>query len=103
MEESIKFACASCGKVHGDWPTLAFSCPDNYEYLSAEDKQTIAELDSDFCVIRHPEQVDRFIRCTLTQKVNDYCKDLDYGLIAEEDGTEVFCMFTKEKIKKVRR
>ena len=33
-----------------------------------------------FSIIHYPDQIDRFIRCTLTQKVIDYCEDLDYGL-----------------------
>jgi len=40
----------------------------------------MAELSSDFCIIRHPDQIDRYIRCTLTQKVIDHCEDLEYGL-----------------------
>lgn len=31
-------------------------------------------------MINYPDQTDRFIRCTLTQKVIDSCQDLDYGL-----------------------
>jgi hypothetical protein len=48
--------------------------------LSEAEKSSIAELDEDFCVIRHGDQIDRFIRCTLTQKVIDHCEGLEYGL-----------------------
>jgi hypothetical protein len=78
MKQTYK--CSCCGKVHEEWPALAFNSPDNYEALSDEDKHAIAELSSDFCTIKHPDQTDRFIRCTLTQKVNDSCQDLDYGI-----------------------
>ena len=37
-------------------------------------------MDSDFCIVRHPDQTDRFIRTTLTQKVIDHCENLEYGL-----------------------
>ena len=80
MEKQIKYICSCCGQEHNKWPALTYSSPDNYNTLSQEDKETIAELDSDFCIIKHLDQTDRFIRCTLTQKVNDHCEDLEYGL-----------------------
>ena len=78
--KSIKFTCACCGEEHESWPALAFNSPDNYSNLSEEDKRNIAELTNDTCTITYSDQVDRFIRCTLTQKVNDHCEDLEYGL-----------------------
>ena len=74
------FKCNTCGKQHEEWPALAFDSPDNYNTLLEKDKNTIAEISSDFCVIKHPDQVDRFIRCTLFQQVNGHCNDLNYGL-----------------------
>ncbi|GAA4319276.1 hypothetical protein GCM10023184_03950 [Flaviaesturariibacter amylovorans] len=44
------------------------------------DQKNIAELSSDFCVIRHEEQTDRFARAVLRQTVNDHCDDLEYGV-----------------------
>lgn len=78
--KSIKYICDCCGKEHENWPALAFNSPDEYSYLSEEDKKNIAELSNDICIINYPDQTDRFIRCTLTQKVNDHCEDLEYGL-----------------------
>lgn len=80
MAETIKFTCSYCGKVHEEWPALVYTSPTNYDTLSEEDKKNIGELDTDICVITHPDQTDRFIRCTLTQKVIDHCEDLEYGL-----------------------
>ncbi|MNS22926.1 hypothetical protein D3C72_547310 [compost metagenome] len=80
MTKSIKYICSCCGKEHEDWPALGYISPLHYNLLSEDDKQKIAELNSDFCIIRYPDQVDRFIRGTLTQKVTDHCEDLDYGL-----------------------
>lgn len=59
---------------------MTFNSPDSYDALSPTDKESFAEIDSDFCTIRHPDQTDRFIRCTLTQSVIDHCEDLEYGL-----------------------
>jgi len=76
----MSYKCSNCGKDHDEWPALTFIAPDNYHSLSEEDKRSIGSLDSDFCIIRRPDQTDRFIRCTLTQKVLDHCEDLEYGL-----------------------
>src|SRR5438552_14502139 len=80
MPDLTKYVCSCCGREHVGLPSLTYTSPSNYHYLSEDDKQKIGELDSDFCTIRYPDQTDRFIRCTLTQKVIDYCSDLDYGL-----------------------
>jgi hypothetical protein len=80
MTKSIKFKCSCCGEIHEEWPALTFISPDNYNCLSERDKKNIGYLDSDFCKINHEEQIDRFIRCTLTQKVNEHCENLEYGL-----------------------
>jgi hypothetical protein len=77
---TIKYTCSCCGKEHEEWPALAYSSPSNYNALSEEDKKNIGELGKDFCIIEYPGQTDRFIRCTLTQKVVDHCEDLEYGL-----------------------
>ncbi|MBI3220529.1 MAG: DUF2199 domain-containing protein [Bacteroidetes bacterium] len=80
MTEQIKYTCSCCGKEHDEWPALTFKSPDPYHTLSQTDKDNIAEISDDFCIVKHPDQTDRFIRCTLTQKINDHCKGLDYGL-----------------------
>lgn len=80
MTTEVKYTCSCCGKEHYEWPALTFNSPDNYHIMSQAAKDSIAEIDSDFCVIRHSEQTDRFIRCTLTQKVIDHCEDLEYGI-----------------------
>ncbi|MBX7225487.1 MAG: DUF2199 domain-containing protein [Chitinophagales bacterium] len=74
------FKCSKCGEVHDQLPALAFLTPDYYGYLNDEDKKNIAEISDDFCVIKHPEQTDRFIRTTMTLQIIDACEDLDYGI-----------------------
>jgi len=80
MSDKTKYTCTNCGQVHDEWPALAFDSPTSYNVLPENMKEQIGELTSDFCIIRHPEQTDRFIRGTLTIKVNDHCEDLEYGL-----------------------
>ena len=80
MSKNIKFKCSCSGETHEEWPALTFISPDNYHCLSEEDKKRIGYIDSDFCTISHNDQIDRFVRCTLIQKINDHCEDLDYGL-----------------------
>jgi hypothetical protein len=76
----VNITCSSCGKKHTEWPALAYDAPFHYNELAGEEKDTIAELTTDFCVIKHPDQTDFFIRGTLIQKVIDHCEDLHYGL-----------------------
>ena len=78
--DNTKFTCSNCGKVHEEWPALAFDSPTSYNALSENMKREIGELDNDFCIVKHPEQTDRFIRGTLTIKVNDHCENLEYGI-----------------------
>jgi hypothetical protein len=79
-DKKTKLKCSKCGNVHSEWPALTFKSPSNYDLLSLQSKQKLGELDSDFCQINYEDQVDRFIRVTLTQKVNGTCENLDYGL-----------------------
>lgn len=76
----MKYKCTSCGQEHESWPALTYSSPSQYNDLTQEEKNTVAELSSDFCIINDPDQTDYFIRCTLTQKVVDHCEELDYGI-----------------------
>lgn len=76
----MKHTCENCGKEHTDWPALAFMSPYHYHNLSKEEKEEKGELGGDHCIIIHEDCTDRFIRCTLSQKVNDHCEDLEYGL-----------------------
>lgn len=80
MAETRKYICSNCGQEHEEWPALAYSSPTPYHNLNDEDKQNITELTDDFCIIRHHDQTDLFIRCTLVQKVLDHCENLEYGL-----------------------
>jgi len=76
----MKYTCNSCGQIHEEWPALAFESPTSYNVLSESMKKQIGELSDDLCIVRHPEQIDRFIRGTLTLKVIDHCENLDYGV-----------------------
>lgn len=76
----IKYQCTNCGQEHESWPALAFKSPAPYNALSDFEKETIAELTSDFCVINGIDQADFFIRCTFSQLVLDHCDDLEYGV-----------------------
>ena len=103
MSETIKFRCSCCGEIHEEWPALTFISPDNYDCLSEDDKKSISSIDNDFCTINHSDQIDRFIRCTLTQKVNDHCEDLDYGLwvsLSEKSYIDYKKNFKKESEEK---
>lgn len=80
MDANSKYTCSVCGEDHSEWPALTWPSPTPYNELSEEDKGRIGKLDSDFCVIAHQDQTDRFIRCTLHQRVIDHGGELDYGV-----------------------
>ena len=99
MSKTVKYKSSCCGKVHEEWPALTFTSPDNYNSLSEGEKASIGHLDTDFCTIKYEAQTDRFIRCVLTQKVNDHCEDLYYGLwvsLSEESYLDYEKRFQKE-------
>ncbi|WP_159017778.1 DUF2199 domain-containing protein [Algibacter sp. L3A6] len=78
--KSTEFRCSTCGEVHDELPALGFKTPFHYDILNDKEKTEIVEIDDDFCVIKHPDQTDRFIRTTLRMQINDACEDLDYGI-----------------------
>ena len=80
MPESVIYKCSSCGEEHEEWLALSYISPTSYDTLSDNDQKELGDLESDFCIINHPGRTDRFIRCTLTQKVIDHCENLEYGL-----------------------
>jgi hypothetical protein len=63
--------------VQSEWPALAFNSPADYYNLSDNEKSEIGKLDIDFCEIHYDDQIDKFIRVTLTQKVNNACETLE--------------------------
>jgi hypothetical protein len=78
--KQAKFVCSCCGKEHDNWPALGYNSPTYYSDLSDEDKETLAELNSDVCIIRHSDQTDRFVRGVLEIPVHDSCQNLSYGI-----------------------
>ena len=85
-------------------PAIGFAEPFYYEILIEEDKNNMAEINSDFCVINHEDQTDRFIRGVLSIKVNDTNDFLDYGIwvsLSEksfEDYESIFKIDAEERI-----
>jgi hypothetical protein len=78
--KSSEFKCSTCGESHDEIPALGFKTPFHYDILNDKEKVEIAEIDDDFCIIKHSDQTDRFIRTTLRMQINDVCEDLDYGI-----------------------
>jgi hypothetical protein len=103
MSDTIKFKCNCCGEIHEEWPALTYKYPNNYSWLTATEKNEIAELNDDFCIINNVNEIDRFVRGTLTQKIKDDCQELEYGFwvsLSEksfEDYSENFKKETEEK------
>ncbi|MDA6068921.1 DUF2199 domain-containing protein [Flavobacterium sp. AC] len=80
MNDTIKFICDCCGKEHESWPAITYNSPYSYSNLSPQEKEEIAVIDQDFCVVKYADNdIDRFIRVVLVQKVKDHCENLEYG------------------------
>ena len=54
--------------------------PFHFDILSEREKNEIAEISEDFCIIHYPEQTDRFIRTIFSIPVHDTCETFDYGI-----------------------
>lgn len=75
------YTCTSCGEKHEDMPAIGFTAPDPYNQLSEEERIAYqAECDSDFCIIRYPDQTDRFIRAVLPIPIIGHEETLEYGV-----------------------
>lgn len=62
-----------------DWPAIAYNAPSIYHQLTDEELES-AELSSDLCIIKYPDETNYFIRAVLVQEVTDNCQDLEYGV-----------------------
>ncbi len=80
MTSDKTYQCSHCGQIHYALPALGFNAPFHYDELDEYEKESMAELSEDFCVIRHPEQTDYFIRAVLSIPIHDTCETLDYGV-----------------------
>lgn len=99
-----EFQCPKCGQIHDRLPALGFATPFHYDILSDQDKNEIAEISEDFCIINHPEQTDRFIRAVMTLQVNDACEDLDYEIwvsLSEKSFDDYKSTFKSEAEEKI--
>jgi len=101
---SKEYTCSSCGQIHKELPALGFMTPFHFDMLSEKDKDETAELSEDFCIIRHPEQTDRFIRTVLSIPIHDTCENLDYGIwvsLSEESFEDYQENFKNETIEPI--
>lgn len=77
----MTYTCTVCNEIHEGFPALGFIAPDPYaELTEAERAEFQAECDGDFCVIRYPEQTDRFIRAVLEIPIIGHDETLEYGV-----------------------
>lgn len=76
----MKFKCDCCGIEQDEYPAIGYQFPLYYSSLSEEEKESLAEINSDTCVVKEAENTFRFIRGVLIQKVKDGCQNLEYGL-----------------------
>ena len=76
----MTYTCPTCKQEHEDLPAIAFNTPSFYNDLTEQEKNKIAEINSDFSTIQRADRTDRFIKAVLFQKVNGHCEPLQYGV-----------------------
>lgn len=69
-----------CDGEPEELPAIGFQAPYYYDVLEDEDKAAMADLTDDFCIIKHPDQTDRFIRAVLSIPIKGTGETFDYGL-----------------------
>lgn len=65
MAALFAFRCTSCDEIHEGSPSFGFDAPSPYNRLSEEERQSIAHLSDDCCVIAYPEGTQYFVRALL--------------------------------------
>ena len=83
--EKFKFTCATCGEVHEGSPSFSYKWPHHYEVLNDDDRNEIAKISDDLCVINDE---DHFIRVILEIPIHGYIDGFMWGVwvsVSEEN------------------
>lgn len=96
------YTCTTCGTTHIDLPSIGFQHPFYFDILNIEYKmnEEMVLKNDDFCVIKHQEQTDYFIRTVLQIPIVDHEETLDYGIwvsVSEATFKEYFLQYDNDK------
>jgi hypothetical protein len=82
MSDNFEFQCAKCSQWHKGAPSFGFDFPHHYGVLSDQSKTSYASLDSDFCIINHPEakSLQFFVRCILEIRIHGFNEPFLWGV-----------------------
>lgn len=80
MASIFAFKCSCCGELHEGSPSFAFAAPDPYTWLTEEQKQRIAQISDDLCIIRHEERTDYFVRAVLEIPIHGANEPFTWGV-----------------------
>lgn len=80
MASIFAFQCSKCNAIHEGSPSFAFSAPAPYTRLSEEDKEAMAELTDDLCVIAHPAGTQYFVRSILEVPIHGMQEPFLWGI-----------------------
>lgn len=78
MAAIFAFQCSVCGETHEGSPSFSYDAPLNYLQLSEKEKQN-AKLNSDVCIIKHGDGIDRFIRVVLEVPIHGVAESFMWG------------------------
>jgi hypothetical protein len=76
----MEFTPNHTSQVQKEWPAIGYAAPIYYSWLSKEEKEELAVLSEDFCIIEHEGQTNRFVRAILSQRVKGCDARIDYGV-----------------------
>jgi hypothetical protein len=80
MPAIFAFKCSCCGDIHEGSPSIGYRMPDQYAYLSDEQKETMGKLSSDLCTITDEKGTDYFIRAVLEVPIHGVEEPFLWGI-----------------------
>lgn len=80
MAAIFAFNCSCCGALHEGSPSFAFAAPDPYSWLNEEQKQRMAQISDDLCIIQHEERTDYFVRAVLEVPIHGVSEPFTWGV-----------------------
>ena len=75
----MRFTCSTCGEVHHGLPDVSFDAPIYYYQIPKDDRERLATLSSDLCVI---ENRDFFVRGVLEIPIRGTAEAFGWGVWA---------------------
>lgn len=80
MAALFAYTCSCCGERHEGSPSFGWPAPHPYDGLSDADRDTIATLTPDTCILRYGDVTDYFARTTLEIPIHGVAEPFLWGV-----------------------